>query len=144
MEYSQIEPEVSGVLGPRTVLDTGVFPPAIRHLHFEFEGWLGDCLLESFPAYVLTLACSQRCLGLGLSGCSFHELDVSIGPSFHEAYSGPPLPSFVRAQFTGRAGEADFGLDAAHHLVVSRRALDLLHACGLKEAVVTPWRPAAP
>lgn len=46
--YKLIEPEVAGSLGKETELDSSVFPPHVKKLHYEFDGWLGDDILESF------------------------------------------------------------------------------------------------
>lgn len=49
-----IEPEVAGSLGKEKKLDNSVFPPHIKKLHYEFDGRLGDDILESFPCYIVT------------------------------------------------------------------------------------------
>ena len=49
-----IEPEVPGGLGDKTQGDFSKHPPVIEHLHFQFEGWLGDDLLESFPCFLVS------------------------------------------------------------------------------------------
>jgi hypothetical protein len=54
MEYFQIAPEVAGGWGRNTVMDRSIHPPHVTKLHFEFDGWLGDVLLESFPCYIIT------------------------------------------------------------------------------------------
>ncbi|CDX39985.1 hypothetical protein MPLSOD_40275 [Mesorhizobium sp. SOD10] len=51
MDHFYLEPEVSGGLGDDTVMDTGVHPPpVVARLHYEFDGWLGDVIVTSFPA----------------------------------------------------------------------------------------------
>jgi hypothetical protein len=45
MQYI-LEPEVSGEIGERTVIDSSVHPPIVSYLHFVFMGWLGDDLIE--------------------------------------------------------------------------------------------------
>ncbi|APF85630.1 hypothetical protein HI806_01945 [Ralstonia solanacearum] len=55
MNYFFLEPEVAGALGENTVLDASTHPPRVEKLHFEFSGWLGDAILESFPCVIATL-----------------------------------------------------------------------------------------
>lgn len=42
VKYFYLEPEVSGGLGDDAIMDTGVHPPVVTRLHYEFDGWLGD------------------------------------------------------------------------------------------------------
>jgi hypothetical protein len=55
-----LEPEVPGGVGPNTRMDTGVHPPRVSHLHYVFEGWLGDELVESFPCWMVTESLAAR------------------------------------------------------------------------------------
>ena len=41
-----LAPEVAAQMGERTDLDTTVHPAMVRRLHLQFNGWLGDDLLE--------------------------------------------------------------------------------------------------
>ena len=52
--YYFIEPEVAGGWGGNTIADTSVHPPKISKLHYQFDGWLGDDLLESFPCFIVS------------------------------------------------------------------------------------------
>ena len=54
MRYFILEPEIAGGWGERTVADTGIFPPTVTALHYRFDGWRGDELLESFPCFIVT------------------------------------------------------------------------------------------
>ncbi|WP_241280098.1 hypothetical protein [Chryseobacterium cucumeris] len=49
--YRFIEPEVAGGLGEQSQLDNSFLPPLIKNLHYEFEGWLGNDLVESSMLY---------------------------------------------------------------------------------------------
>ncbi|HKB91644.1 MAG TPA: hypothetical protein VKC60_14085 [Opitutaceae bacterium] len=53
MKYYYIEPEVAGSLGENTVIHREVHPPRVSKLHYRFDGWLGDVLLESFPSFIV-------------------------------------------------------------------------------------------
>ena len=52
--YKYIEPEVAGGLGNETIIDKNYHPPIVKKLHYEFNGWLGDDILESFPCFIVS------------------------------------------------------------------------------------------
>lgn len=49
-----VEPEVAGELGPGSVVDSSVHPPVVSRLEYVFTDWLGDCIVETFPCYIVT------------------------------------------------------------------------------------------
>ncbi len=51
--FQILEPEVAGGWGANIIADTDCHPPRIEHLHYEFEGWLGDPIVESFPCFLI-------------------------------------------------------------------------------------------
>ena len=57
MKYYMIEPEVAGEIGENTIYDNydeiinQKKKPIISHLHYIFDGWLGDELLEVTPCF---------------------------------------------------------------------------------------------
>ena len=60
MKLYFLEPEVSGGHGENTIYGTeeeiaieGI-SKKVKYLHYEFEGWLGDDLLESTPAFIVS------------------------------------------------------------------------------------------
>ena len=121
-----LEPEVAGGLGPYTVMDSSVHPPDVSDLHYEFEGWLGDDLLESFPCFIVTDRCRDALARAGFKGCSFASVTVTRSGRFVELYPGRELPRFHWLKVTGTAGEDDFGIANDHRLVVSERVLRAL------------------
>lgn len=54
MRFLKLQPEVAGGLGAKTIMNTTVHPPSVSILEYEFDGWLGDDLLESFPCFVVS------------------------------------------------------------------------------------------
>src|SRR6476660_8794270 len=66
--WSVLAPEVAGGWGERTVADTSTHPPRVTALHYQFDGWLGDELLESFPCYIVTRRLAHALTAAGLSG----------------------------------------------------------------------------
>src|SRR5580700_5627195 len=94
--YYILEPEVAGGLGPRTIMDRSVHPPRVTHLHYHFEGWLGDQLVESFPCWLVTAAVGAEIKDAGLTGAEFGDAEVSASETFRELHPGRSLPSFRR------------------------------------------------
>ncbi|MEM6672404.1 MAG: hypothetical protein AAF726_06140 [Planctomycetota bacterium] len=142
MGFHTLEPEVAGGLGPRTVADTSVHPPVVSRLHYEFAGWLGDPLLESFPCYVITADVAELARGVGLTGFEIEAVEVSTTPEFEELHPAVELPLFVWLRVNGTAGTDDFAISDDHCLVVSDRALQLLRDARLEHCDVEPWTRA--
>lgn len=136
MNYYFIKPEVAGGWGERTQVDRCVDPPRVIKLHYEFEGWLGDVLLESFPCFIITKEVSERIQERGATGVEFDEVEVSTSHQFRELHPSLRLPSFVWLKPEGRVGMDDFGLDPNRGLIVSERVLSLLKRAAVKRAAV--------
>jgi hypothetical protein len=128
MKYYSIEAEVAGGLGPRTKLDRSAHPPIVTRLHYEFSGWLGDEIVDSFPAYVVTKSLATRIMEASLSGLAFADVEVTTSPEFCEMYPNRQLPEFLWLKPNGVAGADDFGIGRDHRLVVSANALAVLMA----------------
>jgi hypothetical protein len=136
MHYFYIEPEVSGGLGDRTVIDRSSHPPIISKLYYEMEGWLGDAILESFPVFIVTDEAKQGLIAAGLTGAIFADVDVTTPDNFRELYPNRKVPPFARLKPVGQAGHDDFGTASDGRLVVSERALDVLQTFGAANALV--------
>jgi hypothetical protein len=139
MEYFYVEPEVAGALGERTIMDRSVHPPLVERLHYQLEGWLGDPVLESFPAFILTQDTKETLLRMGATGATFDDVEVTVSDQFRELYPGRNLPRFVWLKPEGRAGRADIGTAADGRLVVSRPVLDAFGSLGMSHALVEPF-----
>jgi len=135
MKYFVLEPEVAGGLGPGTVLDSISHPPRVSKLDYEFSGWLGDALLESFPCFIVLAAVADALKAASFTGYGLHEVEISMTRDFESTYPGR-LPQFRWLKINGVAGQDDFGLAGDHRLVVSDRALGQLQQFGLSHAVV--------
>jgi hypothetical protein len=152
MKYFFLEPEVAGELGSNTVMDRITWPPTVRKLHYEFDTWLGDVLLEGFACWIVTVDAMTRIKQLQLTGVKFSDVQVTKSEAFDEWYPGRELPAFAWLQVPGTAGRDDFGSatrinagstslfpdDAQFRgtLVVSERALELLRRLGIEHAAV--------
>lgn len=139
MTYRYVEPEVSGSLGESTDLDSSVHPPVVSRLEFRFDGWLGDCLLECFPCFVLTERAKAAVEASKFSGVIFDDLVVSKSDQFDELYPGKELPVFFWAKVTGVAGQDDFGLAKDFRLVLSEQALKVLERFGLEQSLISDY-----
>ncbi len=136
MKYYILEPEVAGSLGKGTVMNRKVHPPDVKKLDYEFEGWLGDVLLESFPCFIATIAAVTELRQLSATGVQFDDVRVSKSAKFQEMYQHRALPEFKWLKVLGRPGIDDFGLGRDFRLVVSDRVLNALKPLGLSNAVI--------
>lgn len=140
--FHALEPESSCELGPNTRLDASTHPPRVDRLHVVFRGWLGGCIVETFPCFLVSKEARDLILAARLSGCSFDDAEVTIGDPFDEDPERAHLPRFVWLRIEGRAGVDDFGLDREHQLIVSANALAQLNRLGLGDARPTSWPPS--
>ena len=131
MKYFLLQPEVAGGLGENTVMSTTVHPPLVSRLHYEFEGWLGDDLLESFPCHLVTARLRDALVEAGVSGCKFDTVEISKSDEFEEMYPDRELPRFFWLKVDGRPGVDDCGLTSKAQLVASERCLQIMKGFNL-------------
>lgn len=135
MKYYSIEPEVAGGWGKNTVFDRipgkGTF---VHKLNYEFDGWLGDELLESSPCYIVTERMAREIERAQLTGARFDEVEVTTSEQFRDIYADRQLPKFVWLRVGGKLGQDDFVLGPDRRLIVSDRALELLKRVGISHA----------
>ena len=129
-EYFQLEPEVSGEFGEKTVLNKSTHPPKIENLEFVFKGWLGDCLIECFPVFLITEKVAQTLTENKITGFSLKRSEVRKDYPFDELHPNLTLPKFVWIDISGIAKKSDFGIEN-NLLIVSRKALEILKSEGL-------------
>ncbi len=140
MKYFYIEPEVAGGWGKNTVFNRTPEKPAVVHkLHYEFQGWLGDELLENSPCFIVSERVALGIEKAQLTGERFNEVEVTTSEEFKELYPGRQLPKFVWLKVEGTAGQDDFGTAPDGRLIVSERALGLLQEIGNSHALVTEF-----
>lgn len=131
---------MAGGWGPHIQVDRRTHPPRVTRLHYEFQGWLGDDLLTTFPEFVVTERLAEALERSGMTGFQLADLEVSAGNTWTQLHDARPLPRCRWLKVTDRAGAADFGLTELAHLVVSQRGLELLRGFSLRECEVSPWR----
>jgi putative NADH-flavin reductase len=137
--FQLLEPEVAGGWGPNTRAQREKHPPVVTHLHYEFQGWSGDDLLETFPEFVVTERLAHPLERSGLTGFELAPVEVSPGDMWEQLYGDRPLPQCRWLKITARAGEADFGKTDLANLVVSPAAFALLKTFSLDNCAVRPW-----
>ena len=141
MNYYVVEPEVAGGLGENTAMDRTVHPPIVNKLHYKFDGWLGDLLLESFPCFIAEKCVAQQLKVASLTGFDFSDVEITKSEQFKELYPNRQLPEFVWLKVFGKAGVDDFGVSDDSRLVVSERVLSYFKSQGLKNALVETFNP---
>lgn len=144
MKYYCLEPEVAGGLGAGTVMDRSVSPPRIKQLHYEFDGWSGDELLESFPCFIVTERLAHDIQRLDPTGAQFADVAITKSSQFEELHRAQPLPHFKWLRVTGTPGKDDFGISRDNRLVVSERVLKLLKTAAFSHCTIAVWSPAKP
>jgi hypothetical protein len=136
--FFRLRPEVAGGLGSRTVMDRTGAVPIVKHLHYEFDGWLGDDIVESFPIYLMTLSMTDVLVREGLTGFLLKDVEVTKSDEFLELYPGRDLPEFRWLDVHGKALVDDFGLEAPARLIVSEHALTCLRHGHLEYCEISP------
>lgn len=140
MSFYYLEPEVAGGWGPNTVaVRNPGMPTVVTRLHYEFDGWLGDELLESTPCFIATETLAQALSHAQLTGFQAGEVEISRSEQFLDLYGDKELPRFVWLKVHGQPGGDDLGLTTDLRLVASQAAMNVLRTTGINQAVVTPF-----
>lgn len=137
-DHVVVEPEVAGGLGERTEMDRGVHPPVVTRLHYRFDGWLGDAIVESFPVFLVTEAAGRALEAAGATGLRLAAADVDVSDTFAELHPDRRLPPFVWLKPVGVAGRDDVATASDGRLVLSAHAVELLGPDALAHALIEP------
>lgn len=141
-QFYTICPEVAGGFGENTILERSSGRTQVHRLHYVFDGWLGDELLERTPCFIVTARLRREIDQAGMTGVKYDDVEVSTSDVFEEMHPGRQLPKFLWLKVEGRPGTDDFGIGADLRLVVSARALELLKRNGVSEAErAEPFQP---
>lgn len=136
--FFYLEPEVAGGIGPNTELHRDGGKLVVTRLNYQFDGWLGDALLESTPCFIVTDDARQLIDRAGLTGITFSDVEVTRSGLFTDLYGEKTLPRFWWMIVKGEPEIDDFGMAADMRLVASERALATLRPAGLTHAEVAP------
>jgi hypothetical protein len=132
-----LEPEVAGDWGDNTKFTrTPGTPTVIHRLHYEFNGWLGDCLLATSPCFIVTVAAANAMAKAGLSGFSTDNVEITTSADFEQLCPNVVLPEFLWLKVSGHPGADDFGMTSNLDLVVSEQALKILETQGISNALI--------
>lgn len=139
-DYYVVEPEVAGGWGEGTEFTRVPGRPTVVHrLHYCFDGWLGDDLLESTPCFIVTERLAAGITRAGLSGVNFEGVMISKSPQFEDLYPDRQLPNFLWMKLAGEPGKDDFALSTSLHLIISARALSVLEQFQISCASIEPF-----
>jgi len=139
MKYYAIQPEVAGGWGSNTLVeDRSIHPPRVKKLHYQFDGWLGDVILETFPCYIVTEEAKRNVEAAGATGVKFDEVEITTSEGFEELCPRLHLPHFAWLRVEGDPGRDDFGIAPApdFRLVISERMLNILKPLGISHALI--------
>ena len=135
-------PEIAGRLRGETLMDRSVHPPRVYRVHYVFDDWLGDDLLESFPCYIVSERLYYLLSESGLSGFEFDQCQVSASHLFQKAarqWNAPVmLPRFYWLRVHGIPGKDDFWISEDNYLMVSQKALEILRRFQIAQCQVIP------
>lgn len=136
--FFYVEPEVAGGIGPNSELHRENDKLVVTRLNYEFDGWLGDAVLESTPCFIATDRARQMIEKATLSGVSFGDVEITRSDMFVDLYGEKEMPQFHWMLIDGQPETDDFGMANDLRLVVSGRALDILKRAGIDHAEITP------
>ena len=131
----QLRPEVPGQLGPKTIMKNRQSSPSVEYLHFIFDGWLGDDLVECFPVYLISNALADNIKKTNLTGFMIKEAEIGYSDLFKQLYPNRKMPTFFWLCIIGNPVD-DFWINSNKYLVVSQRALEFLHKFKIKNTEI--------
>jgi hypothetical protein len=108
VSYYAVEPEVAGGFGENTKSNSTEGRFTVERLHYCFDGWLGDELLESTPCFIVSSALAEDLESARLTGFSLDDVEVSVSTQFVDQKDRSILPAFRWLKIEGTAGVDDF------------------------------------
>ncbi|MRX72842.1 hypothetical protein GJU40_11865 [Bacillus lacus] len=148
-----LEPEVSGGHGQYTIyrteeeVATEGISDKVKYLHYEFEGWLGDDLLESTPAFIVSSKLRTELENSKFIDYKLEECLVTKSDEFIKMHPDKEIPNFIRFIPLGKIEieEENFKNWSGHHfclspkgeLVVTQEALDFLYSFSIDNCFIT-------
>lgn len=134
MKYYIVEPEVAGGFGEGTIIDYSSGKMLVKELHYKFDGWLGDEILESTPCFIASKKIMQEIKRVSCTGVTFSDVEISMSDDFKSTRPSLILPEFVWLRIDGNPGCSDFAINPDLNLVVSELALEILSRVGMSHA----------
>ncbi|WP_411334002.1 hypothetical protein ACK1LH_19385 [Metabacillus indicus] len=154
MKLFFIEPEVAGGHGNQSIYGTeqdiltdGI-SGRIKFLHYEFQGWLGDDLLEATPAFIVSHKLKAELMSSTFTDFKLEECQITVSDALKELDYAKKIPPFTRLipfgkiridgeRFENWSGH-HFCMSSKGELVVTQEALDLLKRVSLNHCDIIP------
>jgi hypothetical protein len=134
--FKIIEPEVAGGIGKESEIDTTAHPPIVKKLNYEFDGWLGDDLIESFPCFIVTQDLKEALEKAELTGIKFDSVKVTTSDIFDQLALNKKLPNFFWLKMSETSSPNDFFLTSDFRLVASEKAFKVLSKFKINNAFI--------
>lgn len=137
--HTLFEAEVTISLGAGSDFRHDREPRLVGTLHAEFEGWLGDDIVETSWFWLVTEALAAALQSSALTGFELADVVVTTGPTWDE-FDYPPLPVWRRLVPTGSltAGDDIAAVRRSTTLALSEQALRLLESFQIENASLRP------
>ncbi len=148
-----LDPEVSGGHGEKTVYGTDEdvanegISGKVKFLHYEFEGWLGDDLLESTPAFLVSSKLENELKKSQFNDYKTEKCLITMSDVFIELYPNKEIPSFIRfiplgtveieGEYFNNWSGHDFCLSSKGELVLTEKALEFLNEFSIDHCDIT-------
>lgn len=143
--FWEVSPEVPGTLTDSAIVDWTCHPPVVSSVEFEFDGWMGDELITTFPVFLIGPNALGAVQSAGLGGYEIGPAEITLSEQYREVAEFLPVDEepagFVWFKPTGQAGRDDFGINEQHRMVLSDRALKVLRPL-MPTADVVPYQPS--
>jgi hypothetical protein len=136
MKFYAVEPEVAGSWGENIKVDHSAEILRVEHLHYNFDGWLGDELLTTHPCFICTERVALALKEDRFSGFELSDVEITTSEQFNELYPSKTLPNFFWLKIIGTPKQDDFGT-LQDILVVSEGALKCLKSFTLLHAEIS-------
>lgn len=121
-----LEPEVPGGFGNRTIINSNTHPPKILKIHFIFDGWLGDQIIECFPCYLVSSELAEILVKHGVSGFVLEDVEIEKSETFLELYPERKVPPFKWFKVTGLEENCDVYINSENRLTVNKKVLEII------------------
>jgi hypothetical protein len=113
----------------------------IKSLVFAYEYWSAEPIFKQVEYIFVTNSFAEVLSKSDLTGYVLTSVATRKADNYTSSMEDSVPQPVQRLIAQGRAGEADFGMQDVMNLVVSERALGLLRAAGMHEALVYDFDP---
>jgi hypothetical protein len=155
-----LRPEVAGgwaegtsVLNREQVESGAELYLRVNHLHFQFEGWLGDQLIKAVSCYIAAEDLVSDVMKAECTGFTVQDATISSSPEFARLHSDLALPRFLRVLVSGTVNFSksdetygnwsghDWSLGPRAELIVTAKALGAIGIRRIPNCEIQTLRP---